>query len=306
MKKLKVILSIIINDFERSKSCKNYFNIMKKSVKMTKIVSTVYVIYTGIVLTMYFNEAWIHAMITKNFLAENETRIQKYAIDVDYHFFNTSEHYIFTTAHLFIGGYFSIEIIVCVDMLLFCFAEHTCGLYKILKYKLSRINYNEETNKILDDINKINENITTCIKDYYHVLEFLNKVNDYFSTYLFLLFSIVLLLTTFYASLIVLNLDNTELLIRGGLTIIAQLVHLFFNCLSGQMILNESETINNYIYYCDWNNKPPKMQRNIWFLMLSAKKETPINVGKNFILSFEFYASIMKTMFSYLNILNSR
>lgn len=54
--------------------------------------------------------------------------------------------------------------------------------------------------------------------------------------------------------------------------------------------------LNFFSYYSNWYNISPKIQKKLLILMISAKKVTPINVGKNFILSFEFYASVSNTL----------
>lgn len=92
-----------------------------------------FAVYTLVVLLVYFNEPWIHTVIVNYFLPENETKVKRFSVGIDYHFFNASDYYIFATVHFIIGGYFSIELIVCVDLLVFWLSEHTCCLYKILK-----------------------------------------------------------------------------------------------------------------------------------------------------------------------------
>ncbi|XP_043473507.1 odorant receptor 22c-like [Leptopilina heterotoma] len=303
---LKDIYIKLFEDFEIARKKETYFKIMIKYVKITQVVSIVYLSYTGVVLVMYFNEAWIQIIIREILNSNNATVEKTFVLDSNYYFFNASDYYALTTLHMFVGGYFCIEPFVCIDLLLFCASGHICGQYNLLKYKLLKINYDEDTGEKIVDDNEININVKNCIKDYHRVSEFINLINEFFSTYLFVLCLIVIALSTLYCSLIVLNKDNTELLVRGSLTVVAQLVHVFFNCFSGQMVLNETERFVNYIYDFEWYSVSPKIQKSIWLLMLSSVNEPQIHVGKNFCLSFEFYSTIIKSMFSYLNVLNSR
>lgn len=46
---------------------------------------------------------------------------------------------------------------------------------------------------------------------------------------------------------IILNKSNKVILIRGGLTIIGQLTHMFFNCYCGQVVKSQSSSLINYM-----------------------------------------------------------
>lgn len=51
--------------------------------------------------------------------------------------------------------------------------------------------------------------------------------------------------------------------------------------------------MNYYLRYeTDWYSESLKVKKMIFVMMMGAMKESNINIGKTFVLSFDFYASV--------------
>ncbi|XP_051170742.1 odorant receptor 47a-like [Leptopilina boulardi] len=306
MKQLEGLYLIIFEDYENAKKNTNHKEILMKYGKILRIVTTCYLIYTTSILIIYMSEAWFQKLLFKAIMPSHKSGPNRYSIDFDYYFFNSTEHYVLTSAHITIGGYFSIEPVICVDVIIYIAATHACAMIKILRFDLKHFTVNQKTGERVKSEVEVLKNVSRCVKKYHRILIFIGNINNCFSSFLFVTYLILGALITLFGSLIILNKSNKVILIRGGLTIIGQLTHMFFNCYCGQVVKSQSSSLINYMYETDWYSESLKVKKMIFVMMMGAMKESNINIGKTFVLSFDFYASMMKTMFSYLNVLNSR
>ncbi|XP_043464725.1 odorant receptor 9a-like [Leptopilina heterotoma] len=104
---------------------------------------------------------------------------------------------------------------------------------------------------------------------------------------------------------IVLNLNNIALLLRLVAFFVSQIIHLYFNTIPGQALIDESSKVSEYCYKSNWTNMKTNSQKLLLFMLLRASRECKVSAGKLYIISMENFSAVIKTSFSYLSVLTS-
>ncbi|XP_051156144.1 uncharacterized protein LOC127278453 [Leptopilina boulardi] len=100
-----------------------------------------------------------------------------------------------------------------------------------------------------------------------------------------------------YCALIAYHLDDINFLVRGGFAFIAQIIHLFFNCMSGQLVQTQSSNLVNYIYEAfPWYKFSKNIKLPIFLMMCRSMKQCNIKIGKTSVLSFDILCTVRKKL----------
>ncbi|XP_043464744.1 odorant receptor 9a-like [Leptopilina heterotoma] len=114
-----------------------------------------------------------------------------------------------------------------------------------------------------------------------------------------------MILISFQGLQIVLNLNNIPLILRLGAFFAGQIIHLYYNTIPGQALIDESSKVSDYCYQCNWTNMKTNSRKLLLFMLLRASRDCKVSAGKLYIMSMENFSAVIKTSFSYLSVLTS-
>ncbi|XP_051156045.1 odorant receptor 22c-like [Leptopilina boulardi] len=227
------------------------------------------------------------------FMPLNESRPRYLPAQLEYYFFDRNEYYTFTYMHFGIIGSYAVMLIVINDVGLFTFSRHACAMFCVLRYRLKNINNNEDGERIDDsNVHKIYKNIRSCAILHDRILIFLENTNSCFAMCLLFLICVTIIIMSFNGSMIILNMHDNTYLLRGVSVSMGQIIHVFFNCFTGQMVQSHSANMPNYIYDHEWYNSNHKIKMVIYFMILKSKTECSLCVGKTAVLGLELFTTV--------------
>ncbi|XP_054286060.1 uncharacterized protein LOC129002349 [Macrosteles quadrilineatus] len=67
----------------------------------------------------------------------------------------------------------------------------------------------------------------------------------------------------------------------------------------GQVLQNESETLRQALYNCDWTDKPHSLKKGLIIMQTVANRPLKLTIGGIYSLNMETFASIMSAVYSY-------
>ncbi|XP_043473539.1 uncharacterized protein LOC122505781 isoform X2 [Leptopilina heterotoma] len=302
---IRQIFIHIYEDYETLQVDAKELEILLKYSKMTKIVIISYIVYTTSTMFAYVIIGQIpYYMDLINPL--NETRPRYYPAEVNYVLFEEDNYYLAVTTHELFGVVYGVNLIVLSDLILFLCSRHTCALFGVLKYKILSINKNKDGEFLDVDDPVMYENACACAKLHIRILAFIELTNSCFAMALLLLFSTTVMIMSFHLSMIILKQQDFNYFVKGVSIAIGQAIHIFFNCFTGQMVQSQSSNLTSHLYDFHWYDTKKKIAMVIYYMTSRSLIECNLNVGKTLVLGLDLYTTIMKTIFSYLNVLNSR
>nr|QHN69114.1 odorant receptor 27 [Sirex noctilio] len=83
----------------------------------------------------------------------------------------------------------------------------------------------------------------------------------------------------------------------------AMLLVLLSYCFMGDCLMNESTSLCDAFYNCEWYNVPPQHARNLLMCMARAKVPLALTAGKFYILSLQSFTDVTKTSIAILSVL---
>ncbi|XP_051157593.1 odorant receptor 67a-like [Leptopilina boulardi] len=304
-KVLQKILNHMSQDFYNVSENKQELKILKESSDLTRLFTIVYLSYT-LSTTLSYLVVTCTPLVLNKIKPLNVSRSIPILIELDYYFFDKKDYFFWTTVHLYITGSYGVFTVICCDLLLFAFAQHACGMFKVLRYKLKVIMNHEDTPELSLTTSEMYKKACSCVITHNRILELVNDVNEVFSFCLLFSFGVVILLVAIHGSVVILKLHDVRFVLKECITGFGQVFHLFLLCFVGELVNNHSSNLNNYIYDFEWVDSSPEIKKLICIMLNRSYSNCSLCVGKTFVLSFDFFTTIMKTIFSYLNVLNSQ
>ncbi|XP_051172779.1 odorant receptor 9a-like [Leptopilina boulardi] len=304
--KIKSLTETMKRDWLSLEDCETELEIIERSAQRGKYLIRLFAIYSYTSTAIYVMSPMLPQVLDL-ILPLNESRARIFVFRVNYVFIENDDYYYLIYLHSILAAFITLTNIVAVDFIFLTTAQHACGMFQLLGYRLANVvdkNYKVNKCDIIED-NKINQRMVRCIQLYNGILEFTENIELSFSNMFLLIFGINMLIISFQGVQIVLNLNNTPILIRFGTFFLGQIIHLFYNTIPGQMLIDESSKVSQYCYECNWTEMSIKSQKLLLFILLRASRECKVSAGKIYTISMENYSSVLKTSFSYLSVLSS-
>ncbi|XP_051166740.1 uncharacterized protein LOC127285022 [Leptopilina boulardi] len=304
--KINHLLSGISKDFKTLKPFLSEMKILTRSTDEGRFIVATYALYIMTTAIVY-SIAVITPAICNIFLNENKTMETYYLYDVDYVVIDCKNYYFLTNIHGFIGGSFSVVGVITSDIILYTLIQHSCGLFQVLMHRIKNISniMNNENKWNIKRKDQMFEKVVDCLNLYGHVLDYSQKINECFSTFLFFSTGIIVALMSFQGLMLIKNINNIEFVMKFSSIALGQTLHLLSNCVPGQKLLDYSSNIFYCIYEINWYEMPISIQKMLLLMMNRSLRESKIMVGTLVVFSIETYSSLMKLTFSYLSVLNS-
>ncbi|XP_033217056.1 odorant receptor 85b-like isoform X2 [Belonocnema kinseyi] len=237
----------------------------------------------------------------------NETRKRNFVYDANYLIIDKHEHYFLVFIHSTVAGVYCFANVIAFDTMLYSFIKHIYGLFEVLKHRLKNILKINEINQTYTekDLIKMERKTISCLQLYAEIIEFVNEVESCFATCLTFTMGVSAMILCFQGVMIVERIDEPDFVMRFATNFLGQAIHLFYNCYSGQMLVDRSGRFLNYIYESNWYLMPKNQKKLLCMMLLRSIKVCKVTIGNFFILNNETFANLMKTVFSYLSVLMS-
>ncbi|XP_051156847.1 uncharacterized protein LOC127278930 isoform X5 [Leptopilina boulardi] len=290
--KIKSLTDTMKLEWQSVENCETEMEIVERSAQRGKYLITLFAIYSYISLFIYVMSPLLPQVLNL-ILPLNESRAKIAAFHVNYVFIENDDYYYLIYLHVMISAFIILTNIIGIDFIVLTTVQHACGMFQLLGYRLANVidkNYKVNNSDIIEE-NKINQRMVRCIQLYNGILEFTENIELSFSNMFLIIFGINMVMITFQGVQIVLNLNNATVLIRFGTFFLGQIVHLFYNSIPGQMLIDESSKVSQYCYDCNWTEMSTKSQKLLLFILLRTSHECKISAGKIYTISMENYSS---------------
>ncbi|XP_051172857.1 uncharacterized protein LOC127289122 isoform X2 [Leptopilina boulardi] len=244
IKKIESLTECMKSDWELIKGCKTELEIIERSAQKGKTYITVFAIYSYVSSSVYVMSPLLPQLLDL-ISPLNESRARLFVFHVDYVFIDKEEYYYFIYIHAMLAAYITLTNIISIDFLFLSTVQHACGMFQLLGYRLAHVvdkNYKIIEHDVIKD-QKVNKKMIKCIQLYNDILKFTEMIEFCFSNMFLFIIGINMLMISFQGVQIVLNLNNTQILMRFGSFFMGQIIHLYFNTIPGQMLIDESSKL---------------------------------------------------------------
>ncbi|KAG8295280.1 Or2ap [Homalodisca vitripennis] len=148
--------------------------------------------------------------------------------------------------------------------------------------------------------------LVETVQSHMEIIQFVRMFNQCFGMTLLVLFqtSMIIVAVLVLQSVDRENYETHELLTGYNLALACLGLLGLFNYF-GQTIIDESEKLHLAMYACDWYNRPKPFKTSLRIMITVGSRPLFLKVGGLYPLSMESYGSIMKAIYSYVNILLS-
>nr|AXM05183.1 odorant receptor [Campoletis chlorideae] len=239
----------------------------------------------------------------------NQSRQLIYLYETEY-FVDQDEYYFIILIHYYMTMPFSVGMIVGYDTMFGVYVQHACGIFSILSSQLERIGVSHHDNREIqrnsdkrrDDAY---EKIVACIKIHQSVLEFIRLLESMTCVCFFFSIGLCMIMITMTGFMVVTHLDEPDIAFRFGAFALGEVVHMFFLCWQGQLLIDHSEQIFFKVYNVSWYNISLRAKKLLILIMMQSSVPCTMTAGKMFVMSLQNFALALKTSMSYFTVLLS-
>nr|UEN71214.1 olfactory receptor 31 [Gregopimpla kuwanae] len=283
--------------------------LLRSCAERGQLLSVVYSVYMfgG---TMLFLSIPLMPIVLDAVVPLNQSRGRIYLFQLEY-FVDQDEYYICIMIHACIAIPVGIAIIVACDTMHAVYVHHACGIFATMGARLQDIQSiaNHEKLEICEDhrkrTDKAYDDIVACIKMHIEAVEIAKLIESSCCISFLFVIGASIFTTTVTGFMTVTNLDQPIVALRYALVVVADLMHLFYICWQGHMLVKYSEDIFIKAYNVDWCDMPNQTKKLLIVIMLRSFHPCTLTAGKIFVLSMETYAAALKSTMSYFTVLLS-
>ncbi|XP_011699007.1 PREDICTED: uncharacterized protein LOC105456562 [Wasmannia auropunctata] len=233
--RIKMLLIHIQRDWQ-SLAIKSEFEILHKFSEAGRSLTIGYAIGMYAFGSLFPFLAIIPKIIGKNVTSEYATRPVGYPYHVEY-YIDLEKYYYPVLIHNYLTSAIRLTTIVASDTYVAILVLHCCALFSIVRFRLEYIRKCIEQDKVLASLkenDKFYKNFVYCIQKHIDALRFAKRLDTAYTKAFFLEVGVVILLMSLSALQATTTTLNTDLAIRHGALITAQLLHLYMACWLGQ------------------------------------------------------------------------
>ncbi|XP_043272515.1 odorant receptor 13a-like [Venturia canescens] len=235
----------------------------------------------------------------------NETRPRETFFLTEY-FIDQDKYYVPIFFHGFVTTNISMVIVAGCDTMYSAFVHYVCSIFVELGNELE----NPVTNKddsfyVSKDDDYIFEHVRKCIKKHREVIELCDYLESTYTFYFFGTIGLNIFLISFVGVQTVTKKDDPSLFIRYNIYLMGQIMHAFFGCWHGQLLIDHSQEIITATYKAQWYCSSLRSRKLFTLMMMRSSKPCYLTAGKLFPVSLETFTTVMKTAMSYFTVLRS-
>ncbi|XP_033230944.1 uncharacterized protein LOC117182031 [Belonocnema kinseyi] len=302
-KKMKNLLEQIKNDWHV------WYNepevrILQKYAEEGRQLTLLYTVATYCSVVSYLSFTLSPQMLDSISPLSNETRSKKYALPEDFGI--DHEKYFYSIfVYNTVGIYLNFTISVSIDSMYFVYVQHVCGIFSAIGHRLENItkDYKLESKKQLKK--NVSEEIFFCIKQHNTALKYAEDIENTYAVYFFFLTGINMLILSFTGVQVVIKLGNFDDVVKFTNYTILLVVHLLFNSVPAQRLVDHSLMISDSAYNSSWYQMSTSNRKILLFILMRSSKPCIITAGKFYVMSLKSFSKVIRTASSYFTVLIS-
>ncbi|XP_047370270.1 odorant receptor 13a-like [Vespa velutina] len=208
------------------------------------------------------------------------------------------KRYVFGCIHEFVGIILVLSAYVGTDCLLTSSGFHLTGQLAVLKCKVK---------EILNDTDGSQRVIQKIILRHYHLIRLADILEDSFNMVMFLhlLGSTILICTSSYQMLVSLAVLEKVYIFTFVVYVFHLSITVFVYCYMGECLIEESTTLCEEFYHCDWYELSTNDLKSICLCMIRARKPLQLTCGKFCAVSLCTFTDILKSSMAYLSVVRT-
>ncbi|XP_044010437.1 odorant receptor 13a-like [Aphidius gifuensis] len=294
-KMVKDIIDKMRNDWEYlEKTSTNKIMHINAAKGRQRILTYMY--YLMISASMYIGCSFIPKALDI-IIPLNETRKNIAPFETDYKV-DLDDYFYLIVLHGLVTCTTTVTFLWVTDAFIMVMVQHCCGLFGTIGHVLKQLN---EKISEKDEKNIIN----------YAILMHKRAITfaDFIESTVTVMYGFVVLINMIAISVTgvetIFRWDNQDVRLKFVAYTIAEIVHLFFNTLPSQQLIDDSGKVFDSIYECDWSSLSIKSQKLIWLMLVRSTRPCYLTAGKFYELNMENFSQVVRTAVSYLTVLTS-
>ncbi|XP_043275587.1 odorant receptor 9a-like [Venturia canescens] len=301
-KRFQIMLDRIRSDWKRFDGTPNV-QILHKYAYQGSWITVHYTVSMYIVCLIYCSFPVTIPIVIEYFIPSNETVEKVYLFDAEYGV-NSDDYYTLIFIHMTVLTYATCIVMISNDSMYFVYVEHACALFEIVRLNLERLS-NSPVDLSDGGTDLSYKIISSCVHLHRDAIFFASLIESCYTACFagVILFCLLLLSVTGLQVLMYVNEPGN--FIRFSVFEVAQIVHLYFNSVPGQKIIDYSESISNYAYSVNWYNLSPKAQKMLILIMKRSMTPCQLTAGKIYVMSMENYSAVLQKSMSFFTVLSS-
>ncbi|XP_067209019.1 uncharacterized protein [Linepithema humile] len=228
------------------------------------------------------------------FLPTNETYTARFLYRLE-HVVDVNKYFNLLMLHAIVSIFYIISVPIAIDTLYVLCTQHVCALFENIRYNMERIqdlHFDMLEPDIADD--KAYHIIIDCIKSYNRAIKFTDLLSATYATSFFFQLGNVIISLSFSAAELIMVDNQLDEIIRIVCANVAQLIHIFYLCLTSQRLIDYSSGLQRVIYSSNWYMISLRSRQLLKFMLLRTTKPCQIKAGKMYVMSLENFSSILQ------------
>ncbi|XP_063983999.1 odorant receptor 22a-like [Diachasmimorpha longicaudata] len=228
----------------------------------------------------------------------NESRPHLYLYHTEY-FVDQNEYYYPIQLHAYLAISVSVTCLVSFDQMCAMFIHHACGMFEILKLHLQNLHNTLLTNdgkNVTTAEERAIQEIVYCLQTHNRIFEFLDVVEIWDQMIMLMVGAGNTLIITACGVGGILNHPDFWGVIRLFLFNYGAIIHFFYNCWQGHLILKQGESIFIAAYQNDWYKLPCRVQRMLLPVMAKSIKPCELTAAHLFPMTLTTFGMVRPTM----------
>ncbi|XP_011498912.1 PREDICTED: odorant receptor 9a-like, partial [Ceratosolen solmsi marchali] len=170
------------------------------------------------------------------------------------------------------------------------------GHFAVLKHDIMKINAN------LKATSNWEEEIYSIVQRHSELLDLADTLNKRISEVLLVEILLNCLVNLILGMRILIAMKLGQNIIRVILSFTVLMLQVFLLNYAGETLTTQTEAIRDCLCAINWYEFPPKIQKDIYFMIMRAHKPIYRLAGRFYVLNYENFKNILKTCFSLFNI----
>ncbi|XP_025262538.1 odorant receptor 13a-like [Camponotus floridanus] len=212
------------------------------------------------------------------------------------------------TIHCYLAVFAHISITIAVDTFYIALVWHACGMFAIVGNTLEYIGKDSDNNFDLKPDKIVDGNYSKaleCLRKHLHVIQFAELIESTFSNIFLVSVCLNMIGGSMIGIQVILNLNDAKDIVGPLAIYIGQLIHLFLQFWSAQLLLDYSIVPYQSICRSNWYYTSKRCRKLLFLIMNRSVLPCRITAGKIVALSIESFGTVLKTSMSYFTMMRS-
>nr|AXM05189.1 odorant receptor [Campoletis chlorideae] len=235
----------------------------------------------------------------------NESRPREFLFRTEY-YVDQDQYFVPIFLHALTTTSVSMVIVAACDTMYSAFIHYACAVFVELSQELEYpVKNKDDSFYVSKNDDYFYNHIVKCVKKHKEVIEFCDFLESTYTVYSFGTVGLNIFLISFTGVQTVTKVDNPSLFVRYSIYVFGQIMHAFFGCWHGQLLIDYSEAIIISAYKSRWHGSSLRSCRLLTLIMMRSTKPCQLTAGKLFSVSLQTFTTIIKTAMSYFTLLRS-